>query len=105
MLFRSFRPIEVENTVEAYVRQVREDGKIDLTLADKASVRTDSLSERVYNAIVEAGGRLPMSDKSSPEEIRERFQCSKRDFKQAIGHLFRDRRILLGEGELLVADK
>lgn len=100
-----FRPIEVENTVEAYVRQVREDGKIDLTLADKASVRTDSLSERVYNAIVEAGGRLPMSDKSSPEEIRERFQCSKRDFKQAIGHLFRDRRILLGEGELLVADK
>ena len=82
-----FRPIEVENTVEAYVRQVREDGKIDLTLADKASVRTDSLSERVYNAIVEAGGRLPMSDKSSPEEIRERFQCSKRDFKQAIGHL------------------
>jgi len=100
-----FRPIEVENTVDAYVRQVRDDGKIDLTLGERASVRTDTLSDRIYEAAVAEGGRLPMSDKSSPDEIRERFQCSKRDFKQAVGHLFRDRRILLGEGEIVVANK
>lgn len=100
-----FRPLEVENTVDAYVRQVRDDGKIDLTLGERASVRTDSLSDRIYEAAVAEGGRLAMSDKSTPEEIRARFQCSKRDFKQAIGHLFRDRRILLGEGEIIVANE
>lgn len=89
-----FQPLTLEQSVSAYVKNVREDGKIDLTLSDRTAVRTDSLAERIYQAAELADGTLPIGDKSSPEEIQAMFSCSKRDFKQAVGHLYRAHRIV-----------
>lgn len=89
-----YSPIEVEETLKAYVKQVREDGKIDLTLNDKASVRTASLSDRLL-AYLADGSNAPVSEKMSPEMIATIFECSKKDFKKAVGHLYKERRIII----------
>lgn len=93
-----FRPLELESTVKAFVKSVREDYKIDLTLSDRAVKRVGDLSDRILEAIDAAGGELHVTDASTPDEIREAFECSKKDFKKAVGHLYKEKKILLGEG-------
>ncbi len=92
-----FRPLELESTVEAFVKTVRDDYKIDLTLSDRAVKRVGSLSERILDAIEAAGGELHITDASTPDEIREAFECSKKDFKKAVGHLYKEQKIILGD--------
>lgn len=89
-----YRPIELEENIRAFVKQVRPDGKIDLTLNDKAKHRTASLSEAIlaYLKNPEAG---PVGDKTSPERIQLIFSCSKKDFKKAVGLLYKERKIAI----------
>ncbi len=87
-----FQPLEIESTVSAFVKSVREDYKIDLTLSDKAVKRVGDLSERILEAIDAAGGELHITDASTPDEIREVFHCSKKDFKKAVGHLYKEQK-------------
>lgn len=90
-----FQPLAIEQTITAYVKNIREDGKIDLRLTDRARARTADLSDVIMDALEKAGGRLPLTDKSSPEEIQQSLQCSKRDFKKAVGKLYKERKIAL----------
>ncbi len=78
-----------------YVTAVRPDGKIDLRPDPAGYQRVGSLADQILAALKESDGRLPLHDKSSPEEIRDRFQTSKKAFKQAIGDLYKKRRIRL----------
>ena len=98
----TFTPLELEQTVRAYVKAVRPDGKIDLTLSDRASNRVPDLAGRILVAARAAGGRLALSDNSSPEEIKTAFSCSKKDFKKALGMLYKEGRILLGSEEIAI---
>lgn len=91
-----FRPIELEENVRAYVKQVRPDGKIDLTLSDRADRRTSALAERIVEYLGTPGA-IPLSDKMPPEHIEMLFVSSKKDFKKAVGHLYRERRIVIAE--------
>lgn len=88
-----FKPLEIESTIPAYVKQVRDDGKIDLTLSDRADRRTNSLANDILQAAKANGGSLDLNDKSEPQAIQETFACSKKDFKKAIGHLYKDHKI------------
>ena len=88
-------PLEVGQLVEGYVRSVRPDGKIDLATGRAGYRRIASVSEKVIAVLTAKGGRLPYHDNSLPEEIRDAFGVSKKAFKQAIGALFRERRILI----------
>lgn len=90
-----FRPLELEETVQVYVKSVRADGKIDLTLSDRTDRRVAALAERILKAVSLAGGQLKMGDHSSPEFIQAMFSCSKKDFKKALGHLYREGKITL----------
>lgn len=98
-----FSPIEVEETVRAYVKNVRPDGKIDLTLSSSTGRRVHNLADRIIERVRDAGGSMPMSDKSSPEEIKAEFQCSKKDFKKALGALYKDRRITITDTGITIA--
>lgn len=89
----TFRPIELGVEVDAYVKRVRDDGKIDITVSPVASVRVERLSARILDMVRDNNGRLPVSDHSSAELIQEMFQCSKKDFKKAIGLLYKQRLI------------
>lgn len=91
-----YSPLEVGEAVDAYVKQVRDDGKIDLILHGGGDGRIEALSTEIVNRLADQpDGYLPLGDNSSPEAIRETFHCSKKDFKKAIGILYRTRAITL----------
>lgn len=96
-----YKPIEVEQHIKAWVKRVREDGKIDLTINDRADRRTGALAERIMSYIGQSGA-MPLSDKMPPAHIEMLFQCSKKDFKKAVGHLYRERRIAIAADGTIV---
>lgn len=79
----------------AFVKQVRPDGKIDLTLEKIEKLRVDDLGATILKHLQEHGGTMPLTDKSTPEEIAKAFSCSKKDFKKALGLLYRNKQVLL----------
>jgi predicted RNA-binding protein (virulence factor B family) len=98
-------PIEIGERLDGYVREVRPDGKIDLSLNASGYMRIVGLKERIREALKLAGGSLPYGDGSSPEEIWAAFACSKKAFKQAIGALWREREIVLEPKTIKFAGK
>ncbi|MDE6090916.1 MAG: GntR family transcriptional regulator [Duncaniella sp.] len=94
-----YKPLEIGKTIHAYVKQVRDDGKIDLVLSGSHDGRVDELMKRIAGRLKQQPEYfLPISDSASPETIRATFQCSKKDFKKAIGHLYRERKIVITDG-------
>lgn len=81
--------------IEARVLEVKEDGKLDLSLRQKAYVQMDEDSALILDKLKQAGGSLPYQDKSSAEEIKEEFNLSKAAFKRAIGRLYKERVIVI----------
>ena len=88
-------PLFIGDTMDGFIRTVRADGKIDLGLDPAGHRRIGPLSDQILAALKTAGGRLPYHDGSSPDEIRAALGMSKKAFKQAIGTLFRERRIVI----------
>ncbi len=81
--------------LNAYIKQVREDGKITLALQKVGVAKMDDLSERILDLLEKKGGFLPVSDKSTPEAIFELFRTSKGTFKKSIGKLYKERKITI----------
>lgn len=81
--------------IEARVLEVKEDGKLDLSLRQKAYVQMDVDSALILDKLKQAGGSLPYQDKSSADEIKEEFNLSKAAFKRAIGRLYKERVIVI----------
>lgn len=77
-----------------YVKALRPDGKLDLSLDPSGYARVKPLAGLIMDALEGSGGSLDLDDKSPPEAVRERFGVSKKAFKQALGALYRDRRIV-----------
>ena len=100
----TFRPLEEQETVRARVHRVRPDGKIDLRIGGAARERVGGLAESIVNTLRANGGRMAVSDKSSPDEIKALFRCSKKDFKKAVGALYKAHRIELHPGEIVLID-
>lgn len=105
LLYRSElgTPLEVGQQLEGFVRTIRPDGKLDLGLDATGYKRIQPLTEQIIEALTAAGGRLPYHDQSSPEEIREVFGTSKKAFKQALGALYRAKRVVLEPGATVLA--
>lgn len=92
-----FQDINIGDKLNAYIKSIRPDGKIDLTLSDKAINRICLLSEKIYHWIRIHEGKTTICDKTSPEIIKETFSCSKKDFKKAIGLLYKEQRIEISD--------
>jgi len=86
-------PLAIGQRADGYVRLVRPDGKIDLSLDPAGYARVGPLTEKILDALRSNGGRLKFGDRSTPEEIRAAFGTSKKAFKQALGALYRQRRV------------
>ena len=86
-------PLIVGQRIKGFVRGVREDGKLDLSLDPAGYQRVLPLKLQIVTALKDNGGQLGFDDDSSPLAIRERFNCSKNAFKQALGALYKSRRI------------
>ncbi|HHV39196.1 MAG TPA: S1 RNA-binding domain-containing protein [Tepidimicrobium sp.] len=88
----------VGEEVKVRVTNVKEDGKLDLSLRDKAHVEIDRDMDRILNRARESGGILYLNDYSSPEEIRRELSMSKSAFKKAVGRLLKEEKIEFIEG-------
>lgn len=99
-----YAPLVIEEKVTAYVKRVREDGKIDLTMSGANDGRIGKLAKDIIARLKEEpDGFLPLSDNSSPESIKAIFNCSKKDFKKAIGNLYKKKRILISSAGISLA--
>jgi len=88
-------PLKVGDQVQGYIRAIRPDGKLDIALGQAGHRRIGAMSDKVMEVLTARGGRLPYHDNSLPEEIRDTFGMSKKAFKQAIGSLFKERKIVI----------
>lgn len=95
LLFRDnlTAPLEVGQRLKGFVKKVRTNGEIDLSLDAAGYGRVGTLSEIIVRALEEGQGRFAFDDDSSPEAIRQKFGVSKKAFKQALGKLYKARRI------------
>ena len=86
-------PLEVGQQLKGFVRNIRPNGKIDLSLDAAGYKRVAPLTDQIVQALERNGGQLAFDDDSSPEAIRQKFSVSKKAFKQALGKLYKARRI------------
>ncbi|MBQ2136511.1 MAG: RNA-binding protein, partial [Selenomonas sp.] len=83
----------VGEVVTARVTYVRPDGRLNASLREAKEKALISDSQRILELLTSRGGKMPYSDESSPEVIRDKFGISKAAFKRALGHLLREKRI------------
>lgn len=86
-----YEAIRVGDKIKGYVKHVREDNKIDLSLQKSGFELVDDVKWRILNMMKQNEGFLALTDNSSPEEIKAKFQISKKAFKKAVGALYRER--------------
>ncbi len=100
-----FKPLRSGDKMQAYIVKVRDDGKIDLRLNAATYKQALELTDRVMKKLQQNGGKLALTDKSSPEQIYATFGVSKKAYKQAIGSLYKDKKIVISEhGIILVPE-
>jgi len=90
-----FQPVSKGQKLDGYIKQVREDYKIDLTLHEPGYGKVESLTDRILEKLKANDGVLLLSDKSPPDVIYATFGVSKKVFKQAIGALYKDHKVTL----------
>ena len=90
-------PLNKGQQMKAYIKKIREDNKIDLSLYKCGYEQVDGISQAILDKLKEAGGFLPFNDKSDAAMIFDHFSISKKIFKKALGALYRQRRIVLEE--------
>lgn len=96
--------VELGKDVEARVVQVREDGKLTLSIRDKAYLQMDKDAKEILALLDRSGGILPFSDKASPERIKKETGMSKNEFKRAVGRLLKEGRIEIEENAIRIKD-
>lgn len=89
--------LKVGDIIDAEVRNVKQDGKLDLSILKKAYLQMGDDAEKVLAVIDEFAGVLPFNDKASPEVIKRELHMSKAAFKRAVGKLYKERKIEITE--------
>jgi len=96
-----FQTLHPGMRLKAYVRTVRADGKIDLTLQQDGFQKVGSFAEQLMQYIDDHGGQIPFGDKTDADLIYDTFQVSKKTFKKAVGDLYRRRLITLTDNGIM----
>lgn len=84
-----FEKLQTGDQKKAYIKKLREDGKIDVALQRQGYLAAKDMSQAVLQKIKEKGGVLDLGDKSSPEDIKEELSMSKKNFKKILGGLYK----------------
>ena len=101
----AYGKLKVGDRVSARVLKVREDGKIDLSVREKAFLQMDADAAMIMKRMEEYGGKLPFTDKADPELIKQEFRLSKNAFKRAVGRLLKEGRIKISEKNIEMLKK
>jgi len=93
-----YRYVRHGEKTRGFVKQVREDGKVDLALYGTGKVGADDALAVIEEALQNRDGFLPLTDKSDPEEIAKVLGMSKKAFKRAVGGLYKAKKVVIEEG-------
>ncbi len=95
--------LKVLQQVTARVIKVKEDGKLDLSIRQKAHIQMDTDAQALLELLAQNGGKLPIGDKSTPDKIRKWTGMSKNEFKRAAGRLYKERKITIAPEQIFTA--
>ena len=96
--------VQIGDEIQARVTEVKEDGKLNLSIREKAYLQIDTDAQKVLDIIYSFDGVLPFTDKASPEVIKRETQMSKNEFKRAVGRLLKEGKIQITERAIRVVD-
>jgi uncharacterized protein len=96
-------PLRLGDYLKGWIKTVRPDGKIDLSITALDAESRDELEEQILAYLRSKGGKARLSDKSSPEEIFKLFKVSKKNFKRAIGGLYKARMIVIADDSITLS--
>jgi hypothetical protein len=106
LIFRddAFRPLKVGERLPGFIKNIRSDGKIDLVISQGTLQGDHDLGEQIIESLRASGGISTLTDKSDPDLIYRTFKVSKKKYKQALGSLYRSKRILLSAEKIQLVD-
>ena len=91
--------------IKGYITGIREDGRIDVSLQPDKGRHVHSTFDKILEHLNKVGGKSKFGDKSPPEDIKREFQVSKKVFKQAIGGLYKQGKIMITKDGIELVDK
>ena len=100
-----YEKYEEGQKLKGYITGVREDGRIDVSLQPDKGRHVNSTFDKILKHLKDSGGKSKFGDKSSPEDIKREFQISKKVFKQAIGGLYKQGKIIINKEGIELIDK
>ena len=102
LIFRgdAFRPLKIGERVAGFIKSIRSDGKIDLLISQATLQGDHALGEDIIRHLKTSGGVSLLTDKSDPDDIYRTFKVSKKKYKQALGTLYKSKRILLAPDKI-----
>lgn len=100
-----YHTYRVGETIRARVAAVKDNGKLDLSVREKAFIQMDVDAAKLVEYMEKNGGRIPFTDKASPETIRGEFEMNKNEFKRAVGRLLKEKKIEIREKDIVIAGK
>ena len=89
--------LKIGDRISARVVSVKEDGRLNLSVREKAYLQMDTDADKIFAMIENNGGKLGFTDKASPDLIKEKTGMSKNEFKRAVGRLLKEGKIVIGE--------
>jgi predicted RNA-binding protein (virulence factor B family) len=92
-----FQKIAIGDTKKAYVKKIREDNKVDVSLEKSGYSNIDSFAQQIMQSLENNMGFLALTDKTDADIIKDELQMSKKNFKKAIGYLYKNKKIELKE--------
>lgn len=95
-------PLKIGEKMKAYVRAIREDNKVDLSLQPIGFENVEASAEALLAMLKSNGGKLPYGDKSDPELIQQKLKMSKKTFKRAAGTLFKKNLVRIEDQALIL---
>lgn len=100
-----FTELQTGTTIKGYVTKIREDGKIDIALQKPGYEKIDRFAAIILKTLEAQEGYIALNDKSPAEQIAKEFGMSKKNFKKAIGALYKNRLIIIEEAGIRLASK
>lgn len=97
-----YQAMKVGDKLKGYIKNIREDKKIDLTLQLPSEKTRGELANRILDLLKEQDGSISLTDKSSPEDIYKQFSVSKKAYKKALGALYKRHQILIEKNKILL---
>ncbi|WP_415062174.1 S1 RNA-binding domain-containing protein [Bdellovibrio sp.] len=100
-----FEPLDYGQRVKGFIKKIRPDGKIDLSLQKAGYKAAEDIGEKILQVLQDKGGYLPINDKTSAETIYDLFGVSKKKYKMALGGLYKQRIITVNEDGIRLVRK